>query len=78
MGIGRQQARTLIDAVRTGTATRRRLREELGDAIAVIQDLAAKLDAQRATAERDFAADRPGQFNSFVDAQPLPDVDQTP
>jgi hypothetical protein len=78
MGIGRAQARALIDAVRTGTPNRRRLREELGDAIDVLQDLTAKLDAQRATAERDFAADRPGQFSTFLDAQPIPDVDQAP
>jgi hypothetical protein len=78
MGIGRVQARALIDAVRTGTANRRRLREELGDAINVLQDLTAKLDVQAAGAEKAFAADRPAQFSTFLDAQPLPDVDQTP
>jgi hypothetical protein len=77
MGIGRQQARALIDAVRTGTANRRRLREELGDAINLLQDLTAKLDVQAAGAEKAFAADRQGAFNTFVDALPEPPVDQT-
>jgi hypothetical protein len=78
MGIGRQQARALIDAVRTGTANRRRLREEIGDAINLLQDLTAKLDVQAAGAERDFAASRSAQFNTFVDALPEPPTDQTP
>jgi hypothetical protein len=78
MGIGRQQARALIDAVRTGTPNRRRLKEELEDAINLLQDLKAKLDVQEATAEKAFAADRQGAFNTFVDALPEPPVDQTP
>lgn len=78
MGIGRQQARSLIDAVRAGTVNRRRLREEVGDAINLLQDFSARLDAQASTAEKDFAASRQGQFNTFVDSLAEPPIDQTP
>jgi hypothetical protein len=78
MGIGRQQARALIDSVRTGTPNRRRLKEELEDAINLLQDFKAKLDVQEANAEKAFAADRRGAFNTFVDALPEPPTDQTP
>ncbi len=78
MGIGRVQARALIDAVRAGTSSRAQLREELVDAINLLQTKLTGLAVQLATAERDFAASKPGQFNTFVDALPEPPTDQTP
>ena len=78
MGIGRQQARALIDAVRAGTANRKQLRAQVGDAIDLLNDFTRKLDNQEAAAHADFAASRPGQFNTFVDALAEPAIDQTP
>lgn len=78
MGIGRQQARTLIDAIRAGTASRKQLRNQVGDAVDLLNDFIAKLDRQEATATTDFAASRQGQFNTFVDALAEPPIDQTP
>ena len=78
MGIGRQQARSLIATVRTGTPNRSRLVEELGDSINLLLDMKQKLEIQLATAEKAFANDRQTAFNTFVDGLPLPDADQTP
>ena len=78
MGIGRQAARTLIDSVRAGTANRKQLRTQMGDAIDLLRDFADKLDRQEAAALGDFAASKAGQFSTFVDGLAEPPIDQTP
>lgn len=77
MGIGRAQARALVTAVKAGT-TRAQMRGQMADAINLLNDWLAKRDAQDAAAHAGFAADRPAQFNTFVDALPDIPVDQTP
>jgi len=78
MGIGRVQARALLAALKSGTATRQAWRSEVGDAITIMQEFAAKYDALVASSARDFAVSRPAQYQTFVDAIPDPTVDQTP
>jgi hypothetical protein len=75
MGIGRQAAKDLITAVKAAT-TRARMRDQIGDAVNVLQEWLAKRDAQDAAAPADFAASKAGQFKAHLDA--LPDVELAP
>jgi hypothetical protein len=77
MGIGRVQARALIAAVKAG-ANRTQCRVQIGDAVNLLNDWLAKRDVQDAAAVVGFAADKPAQFNTFVDSLPEIPVDQTP
>ncbi len=78
MGIGRQEAKTLIDNVRAGTGNRTAFRDQLVEALVLLQNKVFMLDQQLASAQKDFAASKQGQFNTFVDALPEPPTDQTP
>lgn len=76
MGIGTQNAKSLIATLKAGTTGKAALRAELADAINVLNDKLHAIDAQLAQAEKDFAASKQGQFNTFVEA--LPDVGDLP
>ena len=78
MGIGRQQARALIAALKAGTPGRMSLRAEIGDAVDILHQWLNNHDAQMNTAAVDFAATKAGQFKTFTDALPDPAVDQAP
>lgn len=75
MGIGKQQGRAALDAIKAGT-TRAQRRAEVADAAQLLIDWLAKFDAQENTAAADFAATKATQFKNFTDA--LPDPDQLP
>lgn len=77
MGIGRQQGRACLAAIRAGT-NRANARSQVADAINILQEWLAKRDVQDAESYRGFAESRPTQFDNFVDALPEPTVDQTP
>lgn len=77
MGIGRQQGRAALTAIRAAT-TRAQAREQVADAISILNEWLSKRDTQDSAAFAGFAADRPTQFSNFVDALPEPTVDQTP
>lgn len=73
MGIGRDQFRDVsLPAFRAATTNRRQLRRAVASLVTAGQEWLARFDAQENKAAADFAASRPGQFNTFVDA--LPDV----
>lgn len=80
MGIGRQAARDMIAAIKAGTAGRKQLRAQMADAMALLHDWTERLEfqARQAGADSDFAANRPAQFSTFLDALPEPPIDQTP
>ena len=71
MGIGRQSARDLIAAVKAVT-TREQMRDQVGDAVNVLQEWLAKRDAQDVALPAEFAATKAAQFKTFTDA--LPDI----
>ena len=81
MGIGRDQFRDVVlPALRAGTANRRQLRRAVASLVTAGQEWLARFDAQENSAERDFAASRPGQFNTFTEALPevtVSEVDPT-
>lgn len=68
MGIGRQGAKDLLVALRTGTTGKRRLREEIIDAVAVLSDKLIAMESQRHQALTGFAESRQSQFDTFIDA----------
>lgn len=82
MGIGRQQGRAALTAIRAATTraatTRAEARQQVADAITILNEWLVKRDLQDAGAFAGFAADRPSQFNTFVGTLPEPTVDQTP
>lgn len=77
MGIGRQQARALLDAVKAGT-TRADRRAEVAAAVDLLNEWLAKRDAQDAAAAGNFAATKKAQFSTFVDALSDPDLAPDP
>lgn len=73
MSIGRDQFRTVdLPALKAATANRAALRRQVAALVTAGQEWLAKHDAQEAAAPADFAASKPAQFATFVDA--LPDV----
>lgn len=77
MGIGRQQARALLDEVKAGT-TRDTRRAEVAAAVDLLNEWLAKRDAQDSAAATDFAATKAVQFKAFVGALPDPDLAPDP
>ncbi len=77
MGIGRVQARALLDAVKAGT-NRAQMRVQVAEAAELLQGWLIRRDAQDAEAFPAFAGSRQAQFNTFVAALPDVPVDQTP
>lgn len=77
MGLGRQQARALLAAVKAGT-TRAERRAEVAAAVDLLNEWLAKRYAQDTSAAADFAATKAGQFRTFVDALPDPDLAPDP
>ena len=63
---------------RTGNGRRARIREDVAALVNAGQRFLAEHDAQEASLPVAFTADKPGQYNTFVDAQPIVDADQTP
>jgi hypothetical protein len=81
MGIGRQQFRDALAAfraARTGPSRRRAVRDDVNEMLEAARAWLVQQDAQLVSAEAGFAADRPAQFSSFVDALPPVDPDPTP
>lgn len=81
MGIGREQFRTALAAfraARTGGGRRRAVRDDVEEMLDAARRWLIQQDAQLETARAGFAADRPAQFNTFLET--LPDVapDETP
>jgi hypothetical protein len=77
MGIGRQQGRAALTAIRAGT-NRANARQQVADAAAILQEWLNKRDLQDAEALSGFAISRPTQYDNFVDTLPEPTVDQSP
>lgn len=77
MGIGKQEGRACLAAIRAGT-NRANSRAQVADAIAILQEWLTKKDVQDAEAFAGFAASRPSQYDTFLAALPEPTVDQTP
>lgn len=72
MSIGKQGARDLITTLKAGTAGKQELRDQLADAVNVLQVKMNALDIQLATAAQSFAESKPAQFNTYLAG--LPDV----
>lgn len=77
MGVGRVQARALLVAVKAAT-NRTQMRAQVADAVNLLNDWLARRDAQDNAALAGFAADKPAQFNTYVDSLPEIQADQTP
>jgi hypothetical protein len=77
MGIGRQQGRAALQAIRAAT-NRANARDEVAQAVAILNEWLSKRDMQDAAALQGFADSRTTQFDNFVQALPEPTVDQTP
>lgn len=65
-------------ANRTGNGRRARIRADVAELVTAGQKFLAEHDAQEAALPTAFAADKPGQYNTFVNAQPIIDADQEP
>lgn len=78
MGIGKQQARSLIAALKAGTTGRAEMRAEVAAASDILHQWLNNHDVQMNQAASDFAATKAGQFKTFTDALPDPTVDPTP
>lgn len=63
---------------RTGPQRRARIREDVATLVTAGQKWLAEHDAQEATLPTAFAADKQGQFNTFVDGVAIVDADQEP
>lgn len=71
MGIGRQHfIDTALPALKAGTANRKQLRKQVAGLVNAAQEWLSKFDAQDSAAPGDFAASKPGQYQTFVDALP--------
>lgn len=77
MGIGKQQGRACLQAIRAGT-NRANARAQVADAVSILNEWLAKRDVQDAAALQGFAESKPTQFDNYVEALPEPTVDQTP
>lgn len=78
MGIGRQQARSLIAALKAGTSGRAEMRAEMAAASDILHQWLNNYDVQMNQAASDFADTKKAQFKTFTDTLPDPAVDQTP
>jgi hypothetical protein len=78
MGIGRQAARTLLTTIKAGAGNRVALRNQVAEALELLHEWLGRFDAQANQAPALFAADRQGQFNTFVAALPDVEPDTTP
>lgn len=65
-------------ASRTGNNRRANIRADVATLVTAGQKWLAAHDAQEAELPVGFTADKPGQFATFVDAQPIVEADQTP
>lgn len=65
-------------ASRTGNNRRTNIRADVAALNEATRKWLNDHDASEAALPVAFAADKQGQFNTFVDAQPLADADQTP
>lgn len=65
-------------ANRTGGNRRAQIRADVAEMVTAGQKWLAEHDASEAALPVAFATDRQGQFNTFVDAQPIVDADQAP
>jgi hypothetical protein len=72
MGLGRQAFIAALPGLRTGTANRTQLRRQVAGMVTAGQEWLAKFDAADNAAAADFAASKPAQFTTFVDALPEP------
>ena len=63
---------------RTGGQRRARIREDVATLVTAGQKWLAEHDAQEAALPLGFTADKPGQFSTFVNAQPIIDADTEP
>lgn len=72
MRTGMQGAKDLIAAIKTAHPKKDAQRNQLADAINILQVKAYALDQQAAQAHADFAASKGAQFTTFTDE--LPDV----
>lgn len=60
------------------TPTRAQKRKYVAALVTAGQEWLAKFDAQENSAAADFAASKPGQFSTFVDALPEPTIAAAP
>jgi len=72
MSLGRDQFIAALAAIKAGTAGRAARRRQVANLITAAQEWIGKFDTQEVSAPADFAASKPGQYSTFVDA--LPDV----
>ena len=74
MGAGKQHGKAVIDALKADVSidTKQKLRNQIADAITVLQVKLYALDMQLNQAASDFAVSKQNQFDNFVNA--LPDV----
>lgn len=77
----RQHFRNALDdfkTSRTGNNRRARIRADVAELVTAAQKWLNDHDLAEAALPAAFAADKQGQFNTFVDAQPIVDADPTP
>lgn len=77
MGIGKVQGRAALAAIRAVT-TRSNAREQVADAVTILNEWLSKRDAQDAAAFQGFAESKPSQFDTYVQGLAEPTVDQSP
>lgn len=73
MGIGRQQFQAALASFktsRTGPGRRAAVRDDVREMVAAAQLWLQRQDEQLEQARVGFAADRPGQFNTYVESLP--------
>jgi len=74
MGVGKQQGKATIDAIKAdpSVTNKQHLRNQIADAITILQVKLYALDMQLNQAASDFAVSKQTQYDNFVNA--LPDV----